>query len=81
MNFEFLNIVLLKIPSIACLVCISSAFERAVWAGLCQTAEWSFSSAHPLLHGQMPGKQSDLEQISSLWLLRGTWFISEGSDG
>lgn len=76
-KFEFLNIPC-EIPSIACLACTSS--ERAVWAELCPTAEWSLSSAHPLLHEQMPGKWSDSEQISSLCVLRGMGFISEGSD-
>lgn len=33
--------------------------------------EWSLSSAHPLLHGQMPGNQSDSQQISGLWISRG----------
>lgn len=79
-KFDFLNIVSLQ-NSFHCLpgvLCTSS--ERAVWVELCQTAEWSLSSTHPLLHGQMPGKQSDSEQISSLWILRGMGFISKGSD-
>lgn len=72
-NVEVLNVVSLK-NSFHCLS-VYLLHLRSVWPEWCRTAEWSLSSAYPLLHGQKPGKQFDLEQISSLWVLRGTVYI------